>query len=408
MSSLIATLALISVSLTAGGQPATVRIGLFSLFKPEALQVRVARGRSAVLDSGALGGGKQISVGDTASLRAVGDQINLVITDSYGRVKQTSITRQARFGADPSTSLELILPGRIKRQVRGDLIVRARSGSEHGLLQIVLVADREAAVASVVAAEMDPSLREAEALRALAVIARTFMMAEPHRHPYEDFDFCDTTHCQLYRGEQDLSAEADRPVVARAVSETAGEFLAFADRAVDVHFTAVCGGLSATPEMVWGGTRKGGYAYRRIACSWCKQSHYMNWERRAEVSTVLDALSATLKVRLSNQAEIMVESIEGDQLVRSVMIRDRGRQLAMSTDQFRRAIGRRIGWNKVLSPTFAVERRGHAFIFRGRGFGSQVGFCLVGAVAQAASGRTYREILSFYYPGAEIRMRDEG
>jgi stage II sporulation protein D len=77
----------------------------------------------------------------------------------------------------------------------------------------------------------------------------------------------------------------------------------------------------------------------------------------------------------------------------------------LSTDAFRRAIGLRLGWNTVLSPTFTVERRGTRFIFRGRGFGSQVGLCEEGAVAQAAAGRGYREILSFYYPGAGISER---
>jgi stage II sporulation protein D len=56
----------------------------------------------------------------------------------------------------------------------------------------------------------------------------------------------------------------------------------------------------------------------------------------------------------------------------------------------------------VLSPTFTVERRGPKFIFRGRGFGNQIGLCEAGAVAQAASGRGYRDILNFYYPGTEL------
>jgi stage II sporulation protein D len=56
----------------------------------------------------------------------------------------------------------------------------------------------------------------------------------------------------------------------------------------------------------------------------------------------------------------------------------------------------------VLSPTFTVERRGATIIFRGRGFGSQVGLCLAGAVAQAEAGRGYREILGFYYPQTEV------
>jgi stage II sporulation protein D (peptidoglycan lytic transglycosylase) len=58
-----------------------------------------------------------------------------------------------------------------------------------------------------------------------------------------------------------------------------------------------------------------------------------------------------------------------------------------------------------LSQSFTVARRGEELIFRGKGFGSQVGLCLAGAVAQARAGRHYDEILRFYFPQAEISSR---
>ncbi len=88
--------------------------------------------------------------------------------------------------------------------------------------------------------------------------------------------------------------------------------------------------------------------------------------------------------------------------MQTVIIKDRGRRVVLSTDKFRRAIGQRIGWNRVLSPTFTLEHHADSFIFRGRGFGSQVGLCVAGAAAQAAAGRSYKEILRFYYPQTEI------
>jgi len=90
-----------------------------------------------------------------------------------------------------------------------------------------------------------------------------------------------------------------------------------------------------------------------------------------------------------------------------VSLRDSGREWTMSADEFRRATGRRLGWNVVLSGSFTVTRRGAQLIFRGRGFGSQVGLCLAGAVAQARSGRRYEEILRFYFPQAQISSRSQ-
>ena len=101
-------------------------------------------------------------------------------------------------------------------------------------------------------------------------------------------------------------------------------------------------------------------------------------------------------------AEIVAETAGPGDFVRSITIRDRGRSIEIHTDEFRRRVGQRLGWNTILSPTFSVERRGGAFIFRGRGFGSQVGLCVAGAFAQAVAGRSCREILSFYYPQTEL------
>lgn len=381
----------------------SVRIGLFSLFKPEVLHARIASGEGATLDTGTISGSRAIVRGEMIRIRLVSNHLNITISDPFGRVSRSLNTTEARILASGSTTLELIIPGKMNRAVRGEVIIAPRKRRPHGNLKIVLATDRESAVASIVAAEIGAD-RSVEAIKALAVIVRTFMLSHASRHSGEGFDFCDTTHCQLYRGEADLSTETASPVVANAVAATVGQFLSFANRPLATYFTAVCGGLSATPAMVWGGQSDGDYEYHRVACRWCRASRYNKWERAASASSVLDALSAAAGFRLSQTAEILVNSFDESGLVRSMTIRDAGRQVTMSADEFRRAIGRKLGWSTVLSPTFTVERRGASMIFRGRGFGSQVGLCLAGAVAQAEASRSYREILSFYYPQTEIRV----
>jgi stage II sporulation protein D len=331
----------------------------------------------------------------------VSGHLNITISDSFGRVSRSLNTTRARILPAGATTLELIIPGKMNRPVRGEVSISPRERRVHGGLNIVLTTDRESAVASVVAAESG-SDRSIEAMKALAVVVRTFMLSHASRHSGAGFDFCDTTHCQLYKGEAGLSSEADSRAVATAVAATAGEYLSVANRPLASYFTAVCGGLSATPAMVWGGASAGDSVYHRVACRWCHASRYNKWERAARASSVLDALSSAAGFRLTATAEIVVNSFDESGLVRSVIIRNAGRQVSMSADEFRRSIGRKLGWSTVLSPTFTVERRGATIIFRGRGFGSQVGLCLAGAVAQAEAGRGYREILGFYYPQTEV------
>lgn len=376
--------------------PDTVRISLFTLFKPQALNLRVVSGE-ALLDVTGTAGSRAINQGELIRIRRSGNRLNIVVTGSHGGINQSVAAAEARIVPSGSATLELILPGKIARAVRGAVSVDAgRDG--RGPLRIVLITDRELAVASVVAAEM--GARETEALKALSVVVRTYMLSHPGRHSSEGFDFCDTTHCQLYRGEQDLSAETGSAAVTNAVARTAGQVLSFRGHLVDGYYGAACGGMSTTPSMVWGGSN--GYPYRRVVCRWCQASRFSRWERSANAARVLQALSAFAGSSLSLAAELTVDSEQPGGFVRSVVVRDAGRRTELSADAFRRAIGLKLGWNTVLSPTFTVERRGSSFIFRGRGFGSQIGLCEAGAVAQAAAGRDYREILSFYYPDTEI------
>ncbi|HSF23306.1 MAG TPA: SpoIID/LytB domain-containing protein [Blastocatellia bacterium] len=377
---------------------ARVRISLFSLFKPEVVNARVEPGAGARIEvDGTLDA--RLAPGETVRVRLVGDQLDVAIVDPTGRVGRGMSGRVARIVPVGSSTLELILPKKIRRVVRGEVLLSpGRAGSQGGL-QIVLETDREAAVVSIVAAEGGE--QASEALKALAVVVRSFMVGHPQRHGEEGFDFCDTTHCQLYRGEEQSSSETAFPAIAAAVASTSGEVLRFAGRPVDGYYTSLCGGLSVTPEMVWGG-RSEGYRFRRISCRWCLGQRYFRWKRSADVGLVLAALSEYLGERFTSNASIAIDNEPSSRFVRGVTIRGLSTRRVISADAFRRAIGYKLGWNTVLSPSFTIDRRGARILFRGRGFGSQVGLCLGGSFAQAKVGRSYRDILRFYFPGADV------
>jgi stage II sporulation protein D len=68
-------------------------------------------------------------------------------------------------------------------------------------------------------------------------------------------------------------------------------------------------------------------------------------------------------------------------------------------EDFRLAVGRALGWGKILSNWFEVSRQGDNFLFHGRGSGHGVGLCQAGAAAMSAQGRGCTEILAQYFPG---------
>jgi len=395
MAKFVATLTFLLIASPAAHASQTVRISLFSLFKPDAIEVRVATGEAAI-DASGLESDRRVAHSESIRIRVSGGRLNVARGNDHSS-NQPVVVNSVRITPVGASTLELILPGRMKRIVRGSLIVDPVT-DERGRLRIVLTTAREDAVASVVAAET--SERSVEALKALAVVVRTFMISHEDRHASEGFDFCDTTHCQLYRGEQDLTGARSARTVFDAVASTTGEFLSYEGSPIEGHYSAVCGGISVTPSMVWGGTER--YPYKQITCRWCRASRFARWARSAEVSNILTAVSQAIGTKLSDAAQFRPEIDQPGGFVRSVTVLDGDRRSSLGVDAFRRAIGLRLGWNTVLSPTFTIERSGSKFIFRGRGFGSQVGLCEAGAFAQARAGRGYRQILTYYYPQAEF------
>ena len=87
---------------------------------------------------------------------------------------------------------------------------------------------------------------EPEAIKALAIAARTYALKNIGRHREQGYDFCSTTHCQRFE-----SSEA-RPTTAAAVRETAGLVLRDdRDALVDSYYSASCGGMTANLKSIW-------------------------------------------------------------------------------------------------------------------------------------------------------------
>jgi stage II sporulation protein D (peptidoglycan lytic transglycosylase) len=404
MFSLAATLILLCMPVRAPAGTEPVGIGLFSLFKPAAVQVRLQSGRKVDVSSQTMR--SPLAEGELVRIKVTGGSLAASILDRFGRFRRSITATELSITSDAPPCFELSLSGgRLTRSVRGDLLVSVRPVAGRVQMNLVLLTNLESAVASVVEAEM--TSRAPEALKSMAVMARTFMLAHRGRHAREGFDFCDTTHCQVYRGEAEFASGPGSSEIAAAVSATEGEYLSFRGGMIEGYYTAVCGGLGATPEMVWRGQTASGYGYRRIACDWCRSARDYQWTRRTDIAPALRALSAVIGFRLSSSAQIEIERDTESEFVRSVVVSDRGRRVQMSADEFRRALGLRLGWNTVLSPSFIIQKRGRWFTFTGRGFGSQIGFCVAGAAAQAEAGRDYESILAYYYPGAAIARPDQ-
>ncbi|MBZ5515827.1 MAG: SpoIID/LytB domain-containing protein [Acidobacteriia bacterium] len=309
------------------------------MFHPTELTVRPAPQTALLLEGD--GGRMTIEDGKEAHLRVVGGRVEYASGDF---AFTASVVRGAgRQGG--SAAFVLSVPGRIAREYRGAFEVSVRSGT---LVPVVFM-DLEVAVASAVAAESPPGA-PLEALKAQAIVTRSYYLAA-RRHV--NFGFCDTTHCQFLRE----PPAADSPALVAAAS-TRGLVLTYRGEIIPALFSASCGGR--TRSLREAGMAPQDYPYYSVICEYCLR-HAPRWK------SVLD---------LENNVDLLNGS---------------------PTEAQRLRIDRGLGWSTIPGNNYELEVAGGALIIQGSGQGHGIGLCQLGAAGMAAQGKSFQEILDYYY-----------
>ena len=279
-----------------------------------------------------------------------------------------------------------------------------------GTLVIVVTLPVENYVERVVASESGPG-DSPESLKALAIVVRSFALHEAHGHA--EYDLCDSTHCQFlhWNGNGDRRAGAHAATLA-----TAGETLWFHGQRALAYFGKDCGGRTASPGEIWPRAKPG--SPRTGLRPWgdkplpylpsqpdrfCTATGAREWASeitRADLSAAL-AAHGLAQPGWQNLA-VARRGASG----RAVTLQLDHTEI--SAEDFQLAVGESLGWNRIPSTWFEVSRQGDTFAFHGRGWGHGVGLCQKGAAAMAAQGRTTREILAQYFPGAESADESTG
>jgi len=241
------------------------------------------------------------------------------------------------------------IPGKISRKYQGTLSVRAINGEAVP----VVTMDLETAVASVVAAELTKDT-PLEALKAQAIVTRSYFLAGKGRH--QDFDFCDTTHCQFLRE----PPRAESPPAVATVA-TRSLFIAHGEKPITAMFTGSCGGHTRTLAEV--GVSPGNYPYYSVVCDVCYKSP-VRWTR---------------KFSEQEAAQLLGKGEAG-----------------------RLAVDRHLGWDAVPSNNYTAREQEGVVILEGVGQGHGIGLCQRGARAMAQAGASFREIVSHYFPNTTL------
>lgn len=251
--------------------------------------------------------------------------------------------------------------------------------------------DMDTYITGVVLAEM-PAYFEEEALKAQAVVARTYARkAYVHGGKHGDGSVCTRSSCcQAYRSEADYLEEggtqesADR--IRSAVLATSGYVLTYGGVLIEATYFSCSGGSTEDAEAVWGAD----FPYLQAVDS-------PGEEEAAYYTDTVTFTAERFRTLLGAELNGSPENWFGEATytagggVATMLI---GEQSYQGT-RLRSLLGLR-------STAFEIAAEGQTITVTTHGYGHRVGMSQYGADAMAVTGSTYQEILAHYYQGTQL------
>lgn len=228
-----------------------------------------------------------------------------------------------------------------------------------------------------------------EALKAQAIAARTYALHQKLQNKNQDFDVGATTDHQVYN-----SKSKPRPSIDRAVNETRGLILYYEDSPILAAYHSTCGGQTEDVKDLWGYSLP---YLKSVSCPFEARSPHHSWKREVDVDQIERALR-TFGYPMGTIASLTPYHRDGSGRVDKMRILHSKGELFLGGGEFRKI----VGYDVLPSASFQVESWGSKVGFSGKGRGHGVGLCQWGAKGMAEEGYRYPQILTYYYPGAEI------
>ena len=227
----------------------------------------------------------------------------------------------------------------------------------------------------------------AEALRAQAIVARTYAAHQRALGAARPFHLLASTAHQQYFGRVPPSSP-----VWDAVRDTAGQVLLWEGEVFPAFYHTESGGYTEDPRSVFAAKNMPGL--KPVVCPFSAGSPHYYWNLDVRLSDIGDALRRG-GVDVGQIRRIEVAQRTPSLRASVVSVAGTRGTTSLRGNDFRRL----LGYDTFKSTLFAVAIDGDIARFAGRGYGHGVGMCQWGAKGMAERGHTARQILEFYYPG---------
>ena len=266
--------------------------------------------------------------------------------------------------------------------------------------------DMETYLQGVVRAEMPASFEE-EALKAQAVAARTYTLYKMEgggsaNHP--EADACDDINCcKAYKSAEEaaaswgVSSAIYEAKIRQAVAETDGEVVLYEGHPVLAVFHSSSAGATRNVEDVW----QQSLPYLRSVASPEGADAVPNYYSKASFTLtefkeifIAQYPTANLSGTPSNWFSNIHQDVNG--AVESLQVGG----ITVTGGEMRSLLGLR-------SANFTISFTDDTVEFSVTGYGHGVGMSQYGANVMAQEGKTYKEILTYYYTGTTVGLYEE-
>lgn len=255
-------------------------------------------------------------------------------------------------------------------------------------LQVINTVLLEDYLLSVIPSE-SPASWPLESLKAQALAARTYAVANWGKHGADGFDMSDDTSDQMYKG-----VVSETPASSEAVQATAGQILSYDHRPINALFFSCSGGTTDSASEVWGVD----LPYIQPVADYDQAAPRYKWNV-TKSQTDLQNAARKLGVEVGTVKGIQVLSRTAQGRVKTLKLIGTAGSAEVDGNKFRFA----AGLNSTLwTETTAVSNHQRQFSFSGGGWGHGLGMSQYGARQMAADGKSAEEIVTHYYQGIRI------
>ena len=269
----------------------------------------------------------------------------------------------------------------------------------------------------VVPSEM-PATYEMEALKAQAVCARSYAYNQMKSYSYPEYQahVDDSTSFQVYGNSE------EHQNTTHAIDATKGQKVWYQGQvATTYYYSTSCG--KTTSMEAWGKRSDGQYAYLKgvEVCSkdgyiYEKNLPWYRWSATIPKKTLAKLIELNTTTTIGTIQNISITKTGAGGVALELKVKGTKGSVTVATEnKIRLALGGKgyqikkqdgtVTDSKELLPSafFTIEKSGNNYIIQGGGFGHGIGMSQNGANEMAKLGKTYEEILQFFYHGVQVK-----